>query len=433
MTERQWSARGPVLLGLFGLFLLVGVFGTWAVMTSIAGAIVAPGRIEVDRSRQVVQHPDGGVVAEILVDEGDVVAAGQVLIRLDPSLLNSDLALVESQLFDTLARRGRLEAERDGRNDIVFDPLLVERAADDPEVAELMNGQVRLLKARREFITREMDQLRKRKGQIEAQIEGIESQRQALEEQLSLIREELADQQSLLDRGLAQATRVLALRRAAANLGGTLGELKAQKAEAEGRITEIDIEMLKLGSRQREEAIARLRDLRNAELQLREKRRSLLERLDRLQITAPVSGVVYGLQVRTPRSVIRPAEPVLFIVPQDRPLVLAVQVAPIHVDEISVGQPVIVNLSALDRRQTPELNGTVSKISADAFDDPNRGVSYYRVEVVLNEGELDRLPEGTVLVPGMPVETFIHTADRSPLAYLVRPLTDYFRKAFRES
>lgn len=432
-TDRRWSARGPLVFGLFGLLVLLGGFGAWAALSSIAGAIVASGRIEVDRNRQIVQHLDGGVVAEILVDEGDTVTVGQTLIRLDPSRLQSDLVIVEGQLFELMARRGRLEAERDETDTVTYDPELLKIAVDRPEVAELISGQDRLFQARLESVTRETEQLEKRRGQIGNQIEGIKAQQASLAIQLDLIAEELRNQQSLLDRGLAQAATVLNLRRTDANLEGTLGELKASEAQAEGRITEIDIEILKIGTRQREDAISRLRDLRYRELELAEQRRSLKERLDRLEISAPVSGIVYGLQVHTPRSVIRPADPVLYLVPQDRPLVLAVRVEPIHVDEISVGQPVIIHMSALDRRQTPELNGTVSKVSADAFDDPNIGMSFYRAEVVLNEGEMERLPKGTILLPGMPVEAFIRTTDRSPMAYLIKPLADYFNKAFRES
>jgi len=433
IAKRGWSARKPVFIGVLGLFLLVGGFGGWATFSTIAGAVVVSGRIEVDQNRQVVQHPDGGVVAEISVGEGDLVKQGQVLLRLDSRNLKSQLLIIEGQLFELMSRRGRLEAERDGTGEITFDPELLEVAAARPDVAELVEGQGRLFFARRDSIQREIDQLEKRRGQIGSQIEGIEAQRSSLGVQLDLIQQELANQQSLLDRGLAQAATVLNLRRNAANLDGTLGELKASKAQAEGRITEIDIEILKLGTSRREEAITRLRDLRYRELELAEQRRALLDQLDRLDITAPVSGVVYGMRVHTPRSVIRPADPLMFLVPQDRPLVIAAQVDPIHVDEIYVGQSVNLRMASLDQRQTPELTGTVIQVSADAFQDEGSGMSFYRAEIVLDEGQMDKLPEGTVLIPGMPVQAFVRTADRSPLAYLVKPLADYFTKAFRES
>ncbi|SDD70324.1 HlyD family type I secretion periplasmic adaptor subunit [Ruegeria marina] len=433
MSEDRFSARKPIIVGIIGLLILVGGFGTWAVMSQIAGAVVASGRIEVDRNRQVVQHLDGGVVAEILVDEGDTVPEGQTLIRLDSKLLNSQLLIVEGQLFELIARRGRLEAERDGTDTISFDSELLEAAANRPEVAELIDGQVRLFKARQESIAKETEQLEKRRGQIGNQIEGVEAQQRSREAQLKLIEAELVNQKSLLDKGLAQATRVLSLERTKADLEGSLGELIAAKAQQEGRITEIDIEILKLGTRQREEAITRLRDLQYRELELAEQRRSLQEQLSRLDIKAPVSGIVYGLQVHTPRSVIRPADPVLFLVPQDRPLVIAARVETIHIDQIHVGQPVMLRFSALDQRQTPELVGTVTQVSADAFIDDASQMSYYRAEIELKEGETDKLPEGAVLIPGMPVEAFIRTADQSPIYYLVKPLADYFTKAFRET
>ena len=226
---------------------------------------------------------------------------------------------------------------------------------------------------------------------------------------------------------------MLSLQREQARLSGTVGELTAQKAQAEGRITELDIEILKLGTRRREEAITTLRDLQFRERELAEQRRAIQERLSRMEIRAPVSGVIYGLTVFAPRSVIRPADPVMFIVPQDRPLVIAAQVEPIHIDQLFLEQEVSLRFSSLDQQTTPELFGRVVQISADAFEDEASRVRYYRAEIVLNEGEATRLPEGSVLIPGMPVEAFIRTEDRTPLAYLVKPFADYFAKAFRES
>lgn len=432
-VESDFPLRRLMILGIFGLALLVGGFGTWAVTTQISGAIVASGQIEVDRNRQIVQHPDGGVVAEILVDEGDTVAEGDVLIRLDPTLLQSELTIVEGQYFEMLARRARLEAERDEVPDLAFSDALMDRAAEDLEVADLVEGQRNLFTARNDSINREIEQLDKRRDQIADQIKGIEAQQVALNSQLDLIRDELADKDDLLRRQLVRVAEVLALRREEARLSGTVGELTATKAQAEGRITEIDIQILGLQTKRREEAISQLRDLQYRERELAEKRRALHERLSRMEITAPVSGVIYGLQVSTPRSVIRPADPVMYLVPQDRPLVIIAQVEPIHIDRLFVNQDVHLRFSSLDQRRTPELFGHVVQISADAFQDEASRLRYYRAEIVLDEGEIDRLPEGAALIPGMPVEAFIRTDDRTPLAYLLKPFTDYFAKAFRES
>ncbi len=432
-AKNQWSATKYLVIGFVGLAVLVGGFGGWAALSQISGAIVAPGRFEVDQNRQVVQHQTGGTVATILTDEGDTVEAGQLLIQLDGVELRSQLAITEGQLFELMARRGRLEAERDGSDVLSFEPELVEVAAQNPDVRELIDGQANLFNARRESTAQEVEQLGKRAAQTASQIDGIEAQEASLAEQLALIEEELANQKSLFDRGLAPASTVLNLQRESARLNGQLGELAASKAQAEGRITELDIERIKLGTRLREEAITRLRDLRYRELELVEQRNALRGELDRMDIRAPVSGIVYGLQVRTPRSVVRAAEPLMYLVPQDRPLVIAARVDLIHIDQLVSGQQVTLRMSALDQRNTPELYGEVIQISADAFEDEVTGQSYYRAEITLNQGEMAKLPEGTVLIPGMPVEAYIRTGDRTPIAYLVKPLTDYFTRAFRES
>ena len=428
----KFSVRFPMILGLFALLLLVGGFGGWATLTQIAGAIVTSGQIEVDQNRQVVQRPDGGVIAELLVDEGDLVEKDQLLVRLDPTELRSRLAITEGQLFELMARRGRLQAERDEVSQIPFDAELLQMAKVQPEVREMVQGQVRLQKARAESIAQQSDQLQKRKAQIASQIEGVKAQQIALQQQLALIEQELASQQSLLDKGLAQVSRVLNLQREKARLSGQVGELIAQVAQSQGRITEIEIEILRLQSSRREDAVTQLRDLQYRELELAETRRALTLQLSRMDIRAPVSGIVYGLQFHTPRSVIRPADPVLHLVPQDRPLVIAAQVDTIHIDQVYPGQAVTLRFPALDQRSTPELAGSVNLVSADAFVDQASGASFYRAEISVSAEQLAKLPEGVTLVPGMPVEAYIRTADRTPLAYLVKPLTDYFAKAFRE-
>jgi len=415
-------------LGLIALLVLVGGFGTWAVMAQITGAVIASGQIEVDRNRQVIQHPDGGVVDVILVQEGDAVVKGDTLIRLDASLLKSELVVVEGQLFEIIARRGRLEAERDGETALTFDPLL----SDVPQGPSLIAGQTRLFDARLESNMRAIEQLQQQRAQISSQISGIGAQQTALATQSDLIQQELTDQQTLLRQQLIQASRVLALQRQEANLLGRVGELTASTAQAAERQTEIEIKILTLASTRREEAITRLRDLQYNELELSERSRTLRQRLDRLDLRAPVSGIVYGMQVFAEQSVIRGAEPVMFLVPQDRPLVIATKVQPTDIDQIHLGQDVTLRFSAFDQRRTPELMGTVTLVSADIFLDDATQVSYYQAEVQLNEGEAEKLPEDMVLIPGMPVEAFVRTADRSPMDYLLKPLADYFAKAFRE-
>jgi HlyD family secretion protein len=401
-------------------------------MTTISGAVITSGQIEVEQNRQVVQHADGGVVQEVATTEGATVAAGDILLRLDGTLLRGELAQIESQYFEVLARRGRLEAERDGAATIEFRPELVEKAAADPQVEELMTGQMRLFEARRETLSKQLEQLSKRQAQTEQLIIGIDAQRVALERQQALIAEELASQQELLDKGLAQVSRVLALQREEARLAGQVGELTASRAQAAERITETEIEALRLSAARREEASTQLRDIGVNELQLLERRRALLERIERLEIRAPVSGIVLGLAVTTPRAVIRAADPILYLIPQDRPLVIAARVPTIHIDQVRPGQEAKLLFSAFSMRTTPELQGRVTVVSPDVFTDQATQMPYYRAEIVLEPGELEKLGD-VVLLPGMPVDAFIRTDDRTPLTYLVKPLTDYFNRAFRET
>ena len=414
------------------LILLVGGFGVWSVMTDIDGAIVAPGVIQVEQNRQVVQHLDGGMVAAIHVTEAMTVKAGDLLIELDGNRIKAELAIVEGQYFDSTARRARLEAERDDKPAPVFPPEIVSLEAARPDVAEMIEGQRRLFTARLETVQAQISQLNKRADQIGSQVEGIDAQTAAIADQIALVLPEVADQQKLLDKGLTQSVRLVDLKREVARLEGNMGELLGNRAQAEGRATEIALQILQLKSARREDANTQLRDMGDKTLELAGRRRVLAEQVDRLDIRAPVSGVVLGLQVTTPNSVIRPAEPVLYIIPQDRPLIIVAQIAPIHVDEIHVGQKVSVVFAAFSARVTPPLLGHLLTVSADAMNDETTKSSYYRAEIELDKGELEKLG-GQTVIPGMPVQAFISTGNRSPMNYLLKPFMDYFQMAFRES
>lgn len=429
--EQDWPVRAPILVGLLALAALVAGLVLWGTGARISGAVVAGGQVEVQQQRQVVQHPDGGVVARIAVSEGMTVAAGDLLIALDGTLLQSELAIVEGQYFEILARRGRLEAERDEAEAPDFPDELTQGAQAQPALASLIEGQMRLFRSRRETLRQSLGQLAAQSEQIGSEIAGIDAQMQALSAQGALIAQELRDQRNLLDRGLAQASRVLALEREAARLEGELGALQAQRAAAQIRRTEIGIQRLRLGAARREQAETELRDLGYRELELAERRRALAERIARLEIRAPVAGVVHNMQVTTPRSVVRGAETLLYLVPQDRPLQIGARIATTNVDELQIGQAVLLRFSSLSARITPDITGRLERVSADALTDPATGAPYYRVEIAIPPDALALL-EGVVLLPGMPVEIYIRTSERSPLAYLMKPLTVYFNRAFRE-
>ncbi|NOE19388.1 HlyD family type I secretion periplasmic adaptor subunit [Ruegeria atlantica] len=426
-----WGIKIPALVGFLALGILVGGLGLWAVKTRLAGAIVSSGVIEVQSNRQVVEHPDGGVVGEIFVRDGDTVASGDLLLRLDDTFLSSEQTIVESQLFDLLARRARLEAERDGLTSKELAARLAEVQKEYDIDPDLIAGQQNLFDARLETLSKQDEQLRKQLVQIESEIAGTQAQLVSLRRQTELIEAELKDQQSLLSRGLTQNSRVLALQREEASLTGEIGKLEASVARLKGQIASTEIKIVELTATRREEAITTLRDVQAQVAELWERRLSLAERLARLEIRAPVSGTVYGSQVFALQSVIQPGEPMMYVVPQDTPLLVAARVDAIHVDQLHVGQSVALRFPAFNQRETPELEGQVNNVSADTFTDEQSGFTFYRAEVVLNDGEIDRL-NGQELLPGMPVETLIKTDERTPLSYLVKPMADYFNRAFRE-
>ncbi|MEO9576348.1 MAG: HlyD family type I secretion periplasmic adaptor subunit [Tateyamaria sp.] len=430
--NRKWKATGPLLVGAVALVVLVGVLGYWSVNARIAGAVIASGMIQVESNRQVLQHPQGGVVGELLVKDGDIVSSGDVVLRFDDKQLRSELAIIEGQLFELLARKARLQAERDGLDALPApDPLLAEATAD-PDVQALIDGQERLFGARADTLRQSAEQIAEQIAQAENQIDGAGAQLDALETQRDLIVTELVDTQSLFEKGLTPASRVSALQREQARLLGEIGSLTANVAQLRGQIAALNIERIALTTRLREEAISTLRDQQFQEVELVQRRLSTIETLSRTELRAPVGGVIYDSRVFALQAVISPAEPIMYIIPQDQPMIVSARIDPIHVDQVHVGQEASLRFAAFDQRMTPEVFGHVTKLSADVFTDQATGVSYYQVELIPLPDEMQKLG-GQTLLPGMPVEAFIKTAERSPLNYLAKPLTDYFARAFRES
>ncbi|WP_299501847.1 HlyD family type I secretion periplasmic adaptor subunit [uncultured Roseobacter sp.] len=420
------------MIGALALVVLVGVLGVWSVQARISGAVIAPGMIQVESNRQVLQHPQGGVVGALLVKDGDQVAAGDVVLRFDDTQLRSELAIIEGQLFEVLARKARLQAERDGLSALPISEELQEMAAQDPSVQSLVDGQARLFAARAASLKQSAGQISEQIAQAENQIEGATAQLSAFETQRELIETELTDSQTLFEKGLSPAARVSALQREQARLLGEIGSVTASVAQLRGQIAALNIERIALTTRLREEAITTLRDLQFQEVELVQRRLSTRDTLSRMDLRAPVSGVIYGSRVFALQAVVSPAEPIMYIIPQDQPMVVSARIDPIHVDQVHLGQTATLRFAAFDQRMTPELYGQVTKLSADVFTDETTGVSYYQVELIPDDTEMEKLG-GQVLLPGMPVEAFIRTAERSPLNYLAKPLTDYFTRAFRDS
>jgi HlyD family secretion protein len=427
----RWQLRPLLLLGYMTLFLLVFGIGAWAAVSRIAGAVVGSGALEVQGNRQVVQHPTGGVIKVIHARNGDKVEAGEVLIELDGEDLRPELGTVEGQWFEMLARKSRLQAERDQLDSITFDPELTSREAASPEITTLIRAQEQQFAARLKSRKEEEAQLEEQKTQIGKQNEGLVALQAATRSQIELLTREIEGQQTLFKQGLTEMTRLLTPQRELARLQGVAGQVEASIAENLGKIAEIEIQRVRLVSKAREDAIAELRELEFKEIETREKRRQLLDRMARLYLRAPVSGTVYGSTADTVRAVIRSAEPVMYVVPKDTPLIVRTRIDTIHIDQVHVGQEAILRFSAFDQRTTPELKGHVTDVSADAYLDERTGQHYYKADIELDDKEAERLSHVTLL-PGMPVESFIQTGSRSALSYFVKPMEDYFTRAFRD-
>ncbi|MEI4474238.1 HlyD family type I secretion periplasmic adaptor subunit [Frigidibacter sp. MR17.24] len=425
-----WPMARHAILGALTLGLGLGGFTLWAVATEINGAVIAPGRVEVEARRQTLQHPDGGVVAEILVRDGDSVAAGAPLLVLDGTELRAQQALLTRNLWETLARTDRLRAEVRGDAAPAWRPELL-LAAAGPEIARVLEDEAMLFASRAATLGQMLAQLDERLVQTGAVIDGHQRQIEAGATQLSLIHGELADQQSLLDRGLTQAARVSALRREEAELSGEIGRLQAAIAEARSAQAGDRIEKLRLAAARREEAQDQLRQLAPQETELRETLRVVDSRLGRLVLRAPMAGRVLDLRAHTVGGVIAPTGDVVSIVPEDTPRILAVRIDPRQIDRLQLGQPALMRFPNFDSRTTPDLFATLRTVAADTVTDPVTHQPYYTAELTLTEDSRRRI-DTAALQPGMPIEAFIQTGLRTPASFLLKPLTDYAAYALRD-
>jgi HlyD family secretion protein len=422
---RHSAVTGLALIGLFG-----GTIGLWAATASLSGAVVAPGQFVVNSYVKKIQHPTGGIVGELKVREGDRVSAGDILLRLDETITRANLQLVSKQLDENLARQARLEAERDGASDLKLPAEFADRA-DDPAVKKLMEAERTLFKARLSAREGQKSQLEKRISQLKDEIAGLKAQQEAKAREATLIEDELKGVRELYQKNLVQLPRLSALERDAASIHGQRGQLIAAVAQSEGRIAETSLQIIQIDEETRAEVIKELREVHAQIAELVERRVAALDQLKRIDIIAPASGYVHQLNVHTVGGVISPAEPVMMIVPDNDALKLEARVMPQEIDQLSVGQKATVRVHSSNARTTPELSGTVSRISADVTHDERAGYSYYTIRVDLPRSEVERLGN-LQLQAGMQAEVFVQTHDRTPFQYLIKPLEEQFARAFRE-
>lgn len=438
-TAQAYAEPSPVFslqrqsqIGLLALFFLLIVFGGWASVTHIPGAVIAPAQFEVSGNRNAIQHSEGGVLDHVLVREGDVVTAQQPIAILAAPRVQGELAAIRARLNETQARRARLEAERDGGSVLAISAEL-ERSADlDPTVENLVADQQRLLDARREVTASQASQLRRRLQQISDQIEGIDSQAFAKREELAILTEELDRSRDLYAKGLIEQGRVDALRRDSSQLMGILGELAANRAQAKERAVEIELEIFRLGAVEREAAAEQLAALIPLEIETAQALIAAQSRVDHLTLRAPAAGTILGLRHSGSGSVLQPAEVLAWLVPSEQPLVLAARIETARAAELHPGQTVRIRLPKNGLSQDDALVGRVQAISADSLRDPETGAGFFRAEVTLDPLDLERLRKAG-LMPGMTAEAYFITVDRSPLVWLLEPFTRYLSGAMRES
>lgn len=427
----QWSARRSILLGWAAIAIMLAGLAFWGFGVRIAGAIVVTGTVRVEADRQIIQHPSGGVVGQIAARDGHVVQKGDVLIRFDDNLLQTELAIVDRQLLEILVRKIRLRGERDAAVHLDFAQTANFAHLDRAWVQGQIRGQTDLFVARKSSLSSEIEHIGEQRAQIKNQIKGMQAQTLALTTQWDLLKLELQAQQELLERGLIPLARVLAMQRELAGTEGEIGRLNAAVAEAAGRMSVLSIARVQLSDRRREDAITRLRDLRYSEIELVGKKNRLNEQLGRMVVRAPLDGTVFGSRVSSLQSVVRPAEPIMFIEPADHNLQVMARISPSQIDEIYDGQSVTLRFPALDPLTSPPVFGQVIRLSPDTLQDEATGLPYYKAIIIPKESELAHLMDQRIL-PGMPVEAFIKTTERTPISYLTQPLSGYFRRAFRE-
>jgi HlyD family secretion protein len=424
------SIRRHIRVG--GILVGVIVFGLggWASTAEISGALIAQGSVVVDSNVKKVQHPTGGVVGKLFVHDGDHVKAGQILLQLDETVTQANLAIVTKGLTELYARKARLAAERDGADAITVPPELVDHL-NDADVKDALNSERKLFDLRRQDRLGQKQQLQERITQLQQQISGLSAQLDAKDKEVGLIEQELQGVRDLWQRNLVQLSRLTTLERDEARLQGERGQLVAQAAEAKGKIAEIQLQIIQVDQDLASDVAKELRDTDSKIGEYVERKVTAEDQLKRTDIRAPQDGVVFQSTANTVGGVISAGDAIMYVVPEADNLLVEVKVDPKDIDQIQFGQPVVLRFSSFNVRTTPEINGSVVRIGADTSTDQRTGQTYYLVRIAMADDEVKRLGD-VKLTPGMPVEAFVETGERTVLSYLIKPLHDQLMRSFRE-
>ena len=425
------SIRVHMIVGLALMLVLAVGFGGWASTVPISGALIAPGQVVVDSNVKKVQHPTGGVVGEVRVRDGDTVKAGDIVVRLDETVVKASLAIVTKTLNGLLARAARLEAEQRGLDTIKFPAMLTDRA-EDPDVRDVMASETKLFEVRVNGRAGQKSQLRERVMQLNEEIQGLSAQENAKDKEIALVANELIGVRQLYEQRLIQISRLTTLERDSARLSGERAQYIASRAQARGKITETELQIIQVDKDMVSEVSKDLRETNDKIGEFVERKVTAEDQLRRIDIRAPQAGIVLQSTVHTVGGVITAGDAIMMIVPQADDLSVEAKVNPQDIDKLQIGQKTLLRLSAFNQRTTPELNGKVTRVSADVTTEQRTGQTYYTIRVSMPPEEVARLGGSNKLIPGMPVEAFVQTGDRTMFSYLMKPLSDQLMRSFRE-
>ena len=423
--------RGYLRLGLAAVILLGGSATAWSVLATLNSAVVTQGTVIVETNIKKVQHPTGGVIGEINVREGQRVNEGQVVVRLDETATRAALGIIVNELTALRARVARLTAERAGATGIEFPPDLLARAVNQDDVVGVIEGEMRVFASRMMLRKGQKAQLFERIGQLEQDVKGLFGQQKSIEIQLDVARDELSGLRGLEARQLTPKSRISALEREIARNDGQLGETVARILSSKGKIAETRLQILQLDNDHVAEVAKDLRESESKINELQERRVSAEDQLRRVDIRAPITGIVHQLTVHTIGGVVNSTEPLMLIVPETDRLILEVRIQPQDIDQVLVGQAARVRFTAFNQRTTPEVMGAVFRIGGDLTKEAQSGLSYFTAGVAIPEEELRKL-KGLKLIPGMPADAFIKTGERTFASYIVKPLADQMQRSMRE-
>jgi HlyD family secretion protein/epimerase transport system membrane fusion protein len=433
MPPLMGELRRSTIAATLVIGLGLGGFGVWAVAAPLAGAAIAPGVVSPDGSRRTVQHLEGGIIRRILVEDGSIVQAGDPLIDLEDVQARAGHDVLQARFHTLAAAQARLLAEQAGADDIRFPDWLIEATADDATALEAMVAQRQLFRTRVQGLADRRAILAQRIAQLREEIAGLEAQIVTDGRQIALIADEIEGLDLLYRKGLAPKTRLLALQREQSDIEGERAERRARIARARQAIGETELQIIAQGTAFLDDTNEELSEVQAELAEVEQRLAASRDVLARTVISAPSAGTVVELRFHTPGGVIRPGEPVLDIVPADEELLVDARLSPLDIDIVAPGMPAQIILPAFKQRHLPRIEGRVRQVSADVIVDPHSGERYFEARIEVDAEQLAGIQPAIELSPGMPAEVYITTAERTMLDYLLQPVFDSLRRAFRES